>query len=111
MLKLLGDAGCSFDVVSGGELYRVQQALCETSRVCFAGVGKTDEEIRFALEAGILMFTVESDPERRLRESFAGLMQAAKQIARVGSPEQIGTAAETMNAARRDLYAMLGGDE
>jgi len=63
ILRLLGQAGCSFDVVSGGELYRVQQAGCDTSRVCFAGVGKTDEEILFALDAGILMFTVESEPE------------------------------------------------
>ena len=63
LLKVLSEAGCNFDVVSGGELYRVQQAGGDTSKVCFAGVGKTDEEIRFALEAGILMFNVESEPE------------------------------------------------
>jgi diaminopimelate decarboxylase len=63
LLKVLSEAGCNFDVVSGGELYRVQQAGGDTSKVCFAGVGKTNEEIRFALEAGILMFNVESEPE------------------------------------------------
>lgn len=63
LLRLLGEAGSSFDVVSGGELYRVQQAGADTSRVIFAGVGKTDDEIRFALEARILMFNVESEPE------------------------------------------------
>lgn len=63
LLKLLNEAGSSFDVVSGGELYRVQQAGADTSRVCFAGVGKTDEEIRFGLESNILMFNVESEPE------------------------------------------------
>lgn len=63
LLRLLGEAGCSFDVVSGGELYRVQQAGGDTTKVCFAGVGKTDEEIRFGLDANILMFNVESEPE------------------------------------------------
>lgn len=63
LLKVLSEAGCNFDVVSGGELYRVQQAGGDTSKVCFAGVGKTDAEIGFALEAGILMFNVESEPE------------------------------------------------
>src|SRR5690606_28938518 len=74
LLKVLGEAGCSFDVVSGGELYRVQQAGGETGKVCFAGVGKTDAEIRFALEAGILMFNVESQPELQAISSIASRM-------------------------------------
>src|SRR5262245_6340014 len=49
LLKLLNEAGSSFDIVSGGELYRVQQAGADTTRVIFAGVGKTDDEIRFGL--------------------------------------------------------------
>ena len=57
------EAGSSFDVVSGGELYRVQQAGADLGRVVFAGVGKTDDEIRFALESNILMFNVESEAE------------------------------------------------
>ena len=63
ILKTMNDAGSSFDVVSGGELFRVQQAGADTSRVVFAGVGKTDEEIRQALKADILMFDVESEAE------------------------------------------------
>lgn len=63
ILKIMAEAGSSFDVVSGGELYRVKQAGADTSKVVFAGVGKTDEEIRFALESGILKFDVESEPE------------------------------------------------
>jgi len=59
ILKVMNDAGSSFDVVSGGELFRVKQAGADTSRVVFAGVGKTDEEIRFALENDVLMFNVE----------------------------------------------------
>ena len=63
ILRTLGEEGCSFDIVSGGELFRVQKAGQDTSKVIFAGVGKTDAEIRAALEAGILMFNVESEPE------------------------------------------------
>jgi diaminopimelate decarboxylase len=81
LLKVLGEAGCSFDVVSGGELYRVQQAGGETGKVCFAGVGKTDAEIRFALEAGILMFNVESQPELRAISSIASRMGRVAPVA------------------------------
>lgn len=63
LLKLLNEEGSSFDVVSGGELFRVREAGADTTRVVFAGVGKTDEEIRFALENNILMFNVESEAE------------------------------------------------
>lgn len=63
ILQVMRDAGSSFDVVSGGELYRVKTAGADTSKVVFAGVGKTDEEIRFALENHILMFDVESEAE------------------------------------------------
>lgn len=48
ILKLMNDAGSSFDVVSGGELYRVKKAGADTTKVVFAGVGKTDAEIRQA---------------------------------------------------------------
>lgn len=63
ILKLLSEEGCSFDVVSGGELFRVKAAGADTTKVAFAGVGKTNEEIRFALDNDILMFNVESEPE------------------------------------------------
>jgi diaminopimelate decarboxylase len=63
LLKVLNEAGSSFDVVSGGELFRVQQAGADTTRVVFAGVGKTDDEIRFGLQNNILMFNVESEAE------------------------------------------------
>ncbi|MCA8995343.1 MAG: diaminopimelate decarboxylase [Planctomycetaceae bacterium] len=63
LLKILNEQGSSFDVVSGGELYRVREAGADTTRVVFAGVGKTDAEIRLALENNILMFNVESEAE------------------------------------------------
>jgi len=63
VLKLLGGHGSGFDVVSGGELYRVQTAGGDPGLTVFAGVGKTDEEIAAALKAGVLMFNVESEAE------------------------------------------------
>jgi diaminopimelate decarboxylase len=60
ILRFLAEAGSGFDVVSGGELYRVLQAGGEPSGVVYAGVGKTDTEITEALDAGIAYFNVES---------------------------------------------------
>ncbi|MHC4564377.1 MAG: diaminopimelate decarboxylase family protein, partial [Planctomycetota bacterium] len=63
ILRFLAEAGSGFDVVSGGELYRVLQAGGEPSGVVYAGVGKTDTEITEALDAGIAYFNVESEAE------------------------------------------------
>lgn len=63
ILNLLAREKSGFDIVSGGELYRVEKAGGDPSRCTFAGVGKTDEEIRFALDLGILSFNVESEAE------------------------------------------------
>src|SRR5215210_4551683 len=63
ILKLLGEHGSGFDVVSGGELYRVRLAGGDPGKAVFAGVGKTDEEIRAGVEAGVLMFKVDSEEE------------------------------------------------
>ncbi len=67
ILKLLAARGAGFDIVSGGELERVLAAAPEAAgRVVFSGVGKTAAEIDLALEAGILEFNVESEPELEL---------------------------------------------
>ena len=63
ILKLLAGAGSGFDVVSGGELARVQAVGADCGRIVFAGVGKTDREIDEAIEAGIGLFNVESQAE------------------------------------------------
>ncbi|RKY26083.1 MAG: diaminopimelate decarboxylase [Planctomycetota bacterium] len=60
VLRLLKGLGAGFDVVSGGELYRALKAGADPRKIVFAGVGKTDPEIRRALQAGILMFNSES---------------------------------------------------
>ncbi len=63
ILRLMRDEGAGFDVVSGGELYRVLKIGADPKKIVFAGVGKTDEEIAAALDAGILLFNVESEEE------------------------------------------------
>jgi diaminopimelate decarboxylase len=63
ILNLFARMGAGFDIVSGGELRRVIAAGGDPSKVVFSGVGKTEAEIRQALEVGILCFNVESEPE------------------------------------------------
>jgi diaminopimelate decarboxylase len=63
ILRLLARAGSSFDIVSGGELDRLRRIGVPGGRIVFSGVGKTREEIREALRAGILLFNVESEGE------------------------------------------------
>ncbi len=77
VLKVLRDAGCSFDVVSGGELFRVLKAGGDPRKVVYAGVGKTDREIRFALEQGLMMFNVESE------EELANIDRLARQLGKI----------------------------
>jgi len=63
ILRGLAQLGSGADIVSGGELYRALKAGIPAKRIVFAGVGKTEEEIEFALKKGILMFNVESSEE------------------------------------------------
>ena len=63
VLQVFAQAGCGFDIVSAGELARVLAAGGEAADVIFSGVGKTREEMRVALEAGIACFNVESEAE------------------------------------------------
>jgi diaminopimelate decarboxylase len=63
VLKLFGSMGSGFDIVSVGELMRCLRAGADPKKIVFSGVGKRDEEIAAALDAGILMFNVESRPE------------------------------------------------
>lgn len=63
ILKLFAQAGCGFDIVSGGELERVLVAGGSPSKIIFSGVGKTRAEMRRALDVGIQCFNVESEEE------------------------------------------------
>ena len=72
VLRLLADEGADFDIVSGGELFRVIKAGGKASGCTFAGVGKTRSEIVYALESGIYSFNVESEAELRFINQVAG---------------------------------------
>jgi len=63
VLQVFARAGCGFDIVSGGELQRVMAAGGQASKIIFSGVGKTRQEMRQALQAGIGCFNVESEAE------------------------------------------------
>jgi diaminopimelate decarboxylase len=63
ILRLLADEGAGFDIVSGGELFRVLNAGGDPAKCTFAGVGKTRAEIAYALEQGVYSFNVESEAE------------------------------------------------
>jgi diaminopimelate decarboxylase len=71
ILALLAKAGAGFDIVSGGELFRVLQAGGDPAKVVFSGVGKTPDEVEYALEHGIHSFNCESESELMLIDSLA----------------------------------------
>src|SRR4029077_3234389 len=82
ILRLLGQVGCGFDVVSGGELERVLRASPRAAKkTVFSGVGKTFHEMQAALRAGILLFNVESKSELRTLAECASLNRKTAQIA------------------------------
>ena len=72
VLRLLATHGAGFDIVSGGELFRVIKAGGDPAHCTFAGVGKTRAEIIYALEQGIYSFNVESEEELRYLNDVAG---------------------------------------
>lgn len=74
VLRTLAQAGAGMDVVSGGEYHRARAAGVPGDRIVFSGVGKTQEEIRTALEGGIRQFNVESEPEMAVLDATARAM-------------------------------------
>lgn len=72
ILNLFARLGAGFDIVSGGELQRVLAAGADPQKIVFSGVGKTAEEMRQALEAGIFCFNIESIPELDRLNDIAG---------------------------------------
>jgi diaminopimelate decarboxylase len=81
VLASLAKAGSAFDIVSAGELYRVLQAGGDAARCTFAGVGKTEEEIVFALKQGIYSFIVESEAELHFINRVAGRLKKKAPVA------------------------------
>jgi len=81
ILKLLAKEGSGADIVSGGELYRALKAGVPSNKMVFAGVGKSSEEIRYALKSDILMFNVESPEELQRINEVAQTMEVKARVA------------------------------
>ena len=81
VLRLFANLGAAFDLVSGGELRRVVAAGGRVQDSVFAGVGKTEAEIKLALETGVFGFHVESEPELARINHVAGQLGRKAPIA------------------------------
>ncbi len=87
ILKILSEMGSGADIVSGGELYLALKAGIKPDRIVYTGVGKTDEEIKFALKSNILMFNIESEEELKEIDIIAKKMNKKARIGLRVNPE------------------------
>jgi len=87
VLALLVKEGSGFDIVSGGELYRVLQAGGDPAKVVFSGVGKTAEEVEYALASGIHTFNCESEAELALIDVIAARLGKKAQFSLRVNPD------------------------
>ncbi|MDR0890599.1 MAG: diaminopimelate decarboxylase [Endomicrobium sp.] len=81
ILTLLASLGAGADTTSGGEIYRCLQAGFNPLKIVYAGVGKTNEEIEYALKNNILMFNVESEEELNAIDQIANKCRTKARIA------------------------------
>jgi diaminopimelate decarboxylase len=87
LLRLLRSLGAGADVVSGGELARALRAGFTPADVIFGGVGKTEDELRAAVEAGVLLVNVESEAEVRCLDRVAGELGRRAPVSIRANPE------------------------
>src|SRR2546428_1693937 len=87
ILKLFVDASAGFDIVSGGELFRVLAAGGDPAKCTFAGVGKSREEIEYALEQRVYSFNVESEAELEYIDKIAGAKKLRAPVALRANPD------------------------
>jgi len=87
VLNLIAREGGGVDIVSGGELYRSLKAGVDPQKIVYSGVGKRDDEIIFALDAGILMFNIESLQELSRINQLAGERGKRAQVALRVNPD------------------------
>ena len=87
VLQTFAEMGCGFDIVSGGELKRVLAIGGDPARVVFSGVGKTPDEMRFALATGVRCFNVESESELLMLSDLATQMQRRAPISLRVNPD------------------------
>ena len=106
-LRALANLGSGFDIVSGGELQRVIAAGGDPHRCVFAGVGKTEDEIEFALRQGIYSFNAESEPElQRINRVAARLKKIAPIAVRVNPGVDAGTHAKITTGTYENKFGI-----
>ncbi len=111
VLQTFAQAGCGFDIVSGGELARVLAAGGEASKVVFSGVGKTRDEMRQALQAGVRCFNVESLGELdRLDEVARALGRRAPVSLRVNPDVDAGTHPYISTGLKGNKFGIAHGE-
>lgn len=107
ILRMLADHGSSFDVVSGGELARAMEAGADPKDIVFAGVGKTEDEIRRGLERGIGWFNVECEQELELIERIATELDLSATVAiRVNPDVDAHTHEHTTTGKRQNKFGV-----
>ena len=87
ILRLFAREGAGFDIVSGGELWKALRAGADPRKIVFSGVGKTDEELSYALQSNILMINVESAQELEAIERVAARLGRTAPIALRVNPD------------------------
>jgi len=87
VLRVLARLGSGFDIVSGGELQRVMAAGGDPRQCAFAGVGKTESEIEFALKHGVYTFNAESEPELERINRVAARLKKVAPVAVRANPD------------------------
>lgn len=111
VLTTLAKLGAGMDVVSEGELRRALAAGAPASKIIFAGVGKTREEMAYALQQGILGFNVESEPElRALSEVAANIGKTARVALRVNPDVDAKTHAKISTGKAENKFGIPYGD-
>src|SRR5438270_4509975 len=107
VLRALANLGSGFDIVSEGELGRVIAAGGAPKQCAFAGVGKTEREIEFALRRGIYSFNVESEPELERIDRAAGRLKKTAPVAvRVNPNVDAGTHAKITTGTYENKFGI-----
>lgn len=107
VIRLLANMNAGFDAVSGGEIAKAVAAGARPSRIVFSGVGKTREEIRYALETGIRQFNVESIPELiQLNEMAAGMDRIASVAFRINPDVDANTHSKISTGKSGDKFGI-----
>ncbi|MFL6845833.1 MAG: diaminopimelate decarboxylase [Allosphingosinicella sp.] len=107
VLATLAAAGLGADVVSGGEYRRARAAGIAPETIVFSGVGKTEAEIRLALEGGLFQFNLESEPEAEMLSAAAAEMGATAPVGfRINPDVEAGSHAKISTGAAHNKFGI-----